>query len=195
MVSGDNTTGPENSDDSRSLPDRKSQIKVPRKIHKAEREKLKRDHLNDLFFKLGHVVEPTRQNNGKASILGEATKLLRDLVVQVESLKRENVTLLSESRYVTQEKNELKDETIVLMSEIEKMRSAQSQSHEQQPMYVISPTSQDTHVRRPHPRRATPLDPWQHRILTRATELTGEEEEEEEREQAGKMSRELQLLD
>lgn len=97
---------------------------------------------------------------------------------------------------VTQEKNELKDETIVLMSEIEKMRSAQSQSHEQQPMYVISPTSQDTHVRRPHPRRATPLDPWQHRILTRATELTGEEEEEEEeREQAGKITRELQLLD
>lgn len=47
------------------------------------------------------VSEPTRQNNGKASILGDATRLLRELLSQVHCLKRENVALLSESHYVS----------------------------------------------------------------------------------------------
>ena len=33
-----------------------SKKKVPRKIHKAEREKHKRDLLNDLFGKLGEML-------------------------------------------------------------------------------------------------------------------------------------------
>jgi len=45
--------------------------------------------------------EPARQNNGKASILGDATRILRDLIVQVESLRKENVALVTESRYVS----------------------------------------------------------------------------------------------
>ncbi|KAK1308098.1 Protein disulfide isomerase-like 5-3 [Acorus calamus] len=36
---------------------KKNPGKVPRKIHKAEREKLKHDHLNELFVELGNALE------------------------------------------------------------------------------------------------------------------------------------------
>lgn len=106
----------------RSLPNKKNQLKVPKKIHKAEREKLKRDQLNELFVALGYALEPARQNNGKASILSDATRLLRDLILQVESLRKENVALVTESRYVTVEKNELKDENTALGADIARLQ-------------------------------------------------------------------------
>ena len=37
-------------------PGKKNQVKVPKKIHKAEREKLKREHLNDLFLDLANAL-------------------------------------------------------------------------------------------------------------------------------------------
>ncbi|GMP30540.1 hypothetical protein CsSME_00005160 [Camellia sinensis var. sinensis] len=45
--------------------------------------------------------DPSHENNGKASILSNATRLLRDLLAQVDCLKMENTTLLSESHYVS----------------------------------------------------------------------------------------------
>ncbi|WCJ35954.1 basic helix-loop-helix (bHLH) DNA-binding superfamily protein [Euphorbia peplus] len=99
----------------------KSKGKVPKRIHKAEREKLKREQLNDLFLQLGSAVEITQPNNGKASILCEATRLLKDTLVQLERLKKENESLLSESNYVLAEKNELKEENAALESEIERL--------------------------------------------------------------------------
>ncbi|MCL7040540.1 hypothetical protein MKW94_013716 [Papaver nudicaule] len=102
-VSGPTATevnlGPEKSGGRSFRNKRNNALKVPKKIHKAEREKLKRDYMNELFLELGNVLEPTRQNNGKASILDDATRLLRDLLTQVKSLKKENVALLSESHY------------------------------------------------------------------------------------------------
>ncbi|RRT78537.1 hypothetical protein B296_00003807 [Ensete ventricosum] len=92
-------------------------------MHKAEREKLKRDQLNELFLELGHVLEPDRQNNCKASILGDTTRVLRDLFAQVESLRKENAALLTESRYVTVERNELKDENNALQAEISQLQT------------------------------------------------------------------------
>ncbi|KAJ6801238.1 transcription factor bHLH47-like [Iris pallida] len=138
-----------------SLPNKKNQLKVPKKLHKAEREKLKRDQLNELFVSLGYALdekenawmflyslsyrknhisihkqklqsiaetEPARQNNGKASILSDATRLLRDLILQVESLRKENVALVTESRYVTVEKNELKDENTTLGADVARLQ-------------------------------------------------------------------------
>ncbi|KAL5722722.1 hypothetical protein ACHQM5_006208 [Ranunculus cassubicifolius] len=102
----------------RVFSNKKKHVKVPKKIHKAEREKLKRDYLNELFLELDNALEPTRQNTGKASILGDATRLLRELLSQVECLKKENVALVSESHYVTIEKNELKDENASLEAQI-----------------------------------------------------------------------------
>lgn len=45
-------------------------------------------------------IDLSEQNNGKASILIEASRLLKDLLCQIQSLKKENVSLLSESHYV-----------------------------------------------------------------------------------------------
>ncbi|KAM3372440.1 hypothetical protein ACQJBY_019357 [Aegilops geniculata] len=92
--------------------------KAPRMIHKAEREKHKRDLLNDLFSELGEMLEADRQTNGKACILTDTTRILRDLLSQLESLRKENSTLQNESHYVTMERNELQDENGVLRNEI-----------------------------------------------------------------------------
>ncbi|XP_020226671.1 transcription factor bHLH47 [Cajanus cajan] len=106
---------------SRSSPGKVNPGKVPRKIHKAEREKLKREHLNELFLDLANALD-LNENNGKASILCEAGRLLKDLLCQIDSLKKENVTLVSESHYVTMEKNELKEENCSLETQIEKLQ-------------------------------------------------------------------------
>ncbi|CAN6289286.1 unnamed protein product [Urochloa humidicola] len=95
---------------------------APRKVHKAEREKLKRDHLNDLFVELGNMLEADRQNNGKACILTDTTRILRDLLVQVESLRKEHSNLQNESHYVAIERNELQDENGVLRKEISELQ-------------------------------------------------------------------------
>ncbi|XP_008807714.2 transcription factor BHLH062-like [Phoenix dactylifera] len=118
-----------------SIPNKKDTRKVPKKEHKAKREKLKRDHLNELFSELGHALEPARQNNGKASILGDATRLLQDLIAQVESLRMENAALVTESQYVAVEKNELKDENTVLGAEIERLQNELHERMQSNPVW------------------------------------------------------------
>lgn len=99
-----------------------NQVKVPKRVHKAEREKLKREQLNELFLDLANALDLNEQNNGKASLLCEAARLLKDLFCQIESLKKEQVSLLSESHYVTMEKSELKEENDSLETQIEKLQ-------------------------------------------------------------------------
>jgi FtsZ-binding cell division protein ZapB len=98
--------------------DQRSQEKTPKKTHKAEREKLKRDQLNELFLELGSMLDLDRQNTGKATVVGDAARVLRDLVTQVESLGKEQSALLSERQYVSSEKNELQEENATLKSQI-----------------------------------------------------------------------------
>ncbi|OAY79244.1 Transcription factor bHLH47 [Ananas comosus] len=141
---------------------KKRSMRVPTKEHKAKREKMKRSHMNELFLELGHAIEPSQQNNGKACILNTTTRLLRDLTVQLEALKKENAVLLAESRYVTVETDELRDENSVLEAEIERLqdelrekthssdsdqptsRSTQMQDQPIGPLYVI-PIQQEPH--------------------------------------------------
>lgn len=104
-------------------PTKKNKNGVPKRVHKAEREKLKREHLNDLFLDLANALELDQPNNGKACVLNEAARLLKDLFIQIELLKKENASLLSESHYVTIEKNELKEENSSLESQIEVLQS------------------------------------------------------------------------
>ncbi|XP_057791988.1 transcription factor bHLH47-like [Salvia miltiorrhiza] len=88
-----------------------------------EREKMKRENLNELFFALANSLELSDQNNGKASVLIEASRTVKDMQDQIKCLKKENATLLSESQYVTVETNELKDENTALEAEIGKLRT------------------------------------------------------------------------
>ncbi|KAI4329612.1 hypothetical protein MLD38_027980 [Melastoma candidum] len=96
--------------------------KVPKRIHKAAKEKQKREHFNELFLDLANALELNQQNNGKASILNEAARLLKEIFSQIETLKKENLSLVSESHYVTMEKNELKEENSAVEEQIEKLR-------------------------------------------------------------------------
>ncbi|KAG6782340.1 transcription factor bHLH47-like [Populus alba x Populus x berolinensis] len=109
--------------ENRCFPAGESKGKVPKRIHKSEREKLKREQLNELFLELASALELSQSNNGKASMLCETTRLLKDLHTQIESLKKENVALLSESHYVTVEKNELREESSALEHQIGKLHS------------------------------------------------------------------------
>lgn len=108
---------------SRLTSDTKKQGKVPRRIHKAEREKQKRDHMNVLFLELSKAIEPANMSNGKASVLKDTIRLLKELLTQLDCLKKENTTLLSESHYVNVEKDELYEENSVLKGQIQKLRS------------------------------------------------------------------------
>ncbi|XP_047178428.1 transcription factor bHLH47-like isoform X2 [Vigna umbellata] len=105
----------------RSCANKQKQEKIPKRIRKAEREKEKREQLNELFLGLADTLDLKEQNNGKASILRESIRLLKDLFSQIESLKKDSVSLLSETHYVTREKNEMLEENCVLKSQIEKL--------------------------------------------------------------------------
>ncbi|WOL00524.1 transcription factor bHLH47 [Canna indica] len=118
----------------RSTPSTKISKKAPKKQHKAIREKMKRDHLNELFLELDQALEASHENNGKASILVEATRLLRDLIAHVEALRKENVALVNESLYVNGEKNELQDEKNVLKAEVEKLQNDLQERRQSDPM-------------------------------------------------------------
>lgn len=97
--------------------------KVPKRIHKAEREKMKRERLNELFLELAGALEVSEQNSGKASILGETTRVVKEMLDQIKSLKKENADLLSESHYVAVERKELQDETSTLQNQITELKN------------------------------------------------------------------------
>ncbi|KAG0494711.1 hypothetical protein HPP92_005705 [Vanilla planifolia] len=147
--------------------------KFPNKIHKAEREKLKRDQLNELFFELGRELEPTRQNNGKASILCDATRFLRDLIIHVGSLRKENASLLNESHYVTLEKNELQEDITALETEISRLqKQLQERMHHNHPP-ISEPNCSVLHSKDSSiaPLFVVPLSQGLHQTLTDAAEL------------------------
>ncbi|KAK8941118.1 Transcription factor bHLH121 [Platanthera zijinensis] len=92
-----------------------------RKTHKADREKLRRDRLNEQFMDLGNAIDSDRPRNDKATILADAILMLKDLTAQVHKLKAEHTSLSDESRELTQEKNELREEKAALKSEIDSL--------------------------------------------------------------------------
>ncbi|CAN6983576.1 unnamed protein product, partial [Brassica oleracea var. botrytis] len=57
-------------------------------------------------------VELNQQNSGRVSVLCEATQFLKDVFGQIESLINGHTCLLSDSNYVTTEKNELQGRNI-----------------------------------------------------------------------------------
>ncbi|PSS25999.1 Transcription factor bHLH121 like [Actinidia chinensis var. chinensis] len=98
-----------------------------RKVQKADREKLRRDRLNDQFLELGKVLDPDRPKNDKASILTDTIQIVKDLTAQVSRLKAEYASLTEESRELTQEKNDLREEKASLKSDIENLNAQYQQ--------------------------------------------------------------------
>ncbi|XP_020202878.1 transcription factor bHLH121 isoform X1 [Cajanus cajan] len=98
-----------------------------RKTLKADREKLRRDRLNEQFVELGNILDPDRPKNDKATILGDTIQLLKDLTSQVSKLKDEYTTLNEESCELSQEKNDLREEKASLKSDIERLNNQYQQ--------------------------------------------------------------------
>ncbi|XP_021904730.1 transcription factor bHLH121 isoform X2 [Carica papaya] len=92
-----------------------------RKMQKADREKLRRDRLNEHFLKLGKTIDPDRPKNDKGTILADTIQLLKDLTSEVNKLKAEYAMLTEESCELTQEKNDLREEKASLKSDIENL--------------------------------------------------------------------------
>ncbi|KAG6389996.1 hypothetical protein SASPL_151472 [Salvia splendens] len=101
----------------------KNNGKIPKRTHKSEREKMKRENLNELFLALANSLELSDQNSGKASMLVAATQTVKEMLDLIERLRKENATLLSESKYVNVETSELKDDNTALEAEIGKLRT------------------------------------------------------------------------
>ncbi|XP_073123736.1 transcription factor bHLH121 isoform X4 [Henckelia pumila] len=96
-----------------------------RKVQKADREKLRRDRLNEQFAELGNTLD--RPKNDKASILTDTIQILKDLASQVDRLKTEYAALTEESRELTQEKNDLREEKTSLKSDIDSLNAQYQQ--------------------------------------------------------------------
>lgn len=94
---------------------------VARKVQKADREKLRRDRLNEHFLELGSTLDPDRPKNDKATILTDTIQVLKDLTAEVNRLQAECTALSEESRELMQEKNELREERSSIKSEIENL--------------------------------------------------------------------------
>uniref|UniRef100_A0A7I4FTT3 BHLH domain-containing protein n=1 Tax=Physcomitrium patens TaxID=3218 RepID=A0A7I4FTT3_PHYPA len=94
-----------------------------RKVHKADREKLRRDRLNEQFGELAGVLDPDRPKNDKATILGDSVQVVKDLRSEVKRLKCEQTSLLDESRDLQQEKTELREEKAALKTETEQLQN------------------------------------------------------------------------
>ncbi|XP_010526564.1 PREDICTED: transcription factor bHLH121 [Tarenaya hassleriana] len=94
---------------------------VARKMQKADREKLRREKLNEHFVQLGNVLDPDRPKNDKGTILTDTIQLLKELTSEVNKLKSEYTALTEESRELTQEKNDLREEKASLKSDIENL--------------------------------------------------------------------------
>nr|GMC81143.1 transcription factor bHLH121-like [Ipomoea batatas]GMC83443.1 transcription factor bHLH121-like [Ipomoea batatas] len=98
-----------------------------RKVQKADREKLRRDRLNEQFTELGNTLDPDRPKNDKASILTDTIQMVKDLSDQVSRLKSEYTALTEECRELTQEKNDLREEKASIKSDIESLNAQYQQ--------------------------------------------------------------------
>ncbi|KAK6922598.1 Myc-type, basic helix-loop-helix (bHLH) domain, partial [Dillenia turbinata] len=92
-----------------------------RKVQKADREKLRRDRLNEQFLELENALDPERPKNDKGTILTDTIQMIKELTAEVNRLTAECAALSEESRELTQEKNELREEKMSLKSEIENL--------------------------------------------------------------------------
>ncbi|XP_062102573.1 transcription factor bHLH121-like isoform X2 [Humulus lupulus] len=89
---------PTSHSDSRQKTDVEVDPVAARKVQKADREKLRRDRLNEHFLELGNTLDHDRPKNDKATILTDSIQMLKDLTAEVNKLKAEYASLSEESR-------------------------------------------------------------------------------------------------
>ncbi|XP_048440176.1 transcription factor bHLH104-like [Pyrus x bretschneideri] len=89
---------------------------------KACREKLRRERLNDRFVELNGVLEPRRPpKTDKAARLDDAIRVLNQLRAEAQELTETNQKLLEEVKSLKAEKNEFREEKLVLKADKERL--------------------------------------------------------------------------
>ncbi|KAI3459490.1 hypothetical protein Pfo_016153 [Paulownia fortunei] len=89
---------------------------------KACRERMRREKLNDRFSELSAILEPGRPvKTDKLAILGDAIRVLSQLKTESQEYQEMNEKLLEEIKTLKAEKNELREEKLVLKADKERM--------------------------------------------------------------------------
>ncbi|KAK4482450.1 hypothetical protein RD792_009607 [Penstemon davidsonii] len=89
---------------------------------KACRERLRREKLNDRFTELYAILEPGRPvKTDKLAILSDAIRVLNQLKTESLEHKEMSEKLLEEIKTLKAEKNELREEKLVLKADKERM--------------------------------------------------------------------------
>eukprot|EP00252_Welwitschia_mirabilis_P012638 TRINITY_DN2790_c0_g1_i1.p1 TRINITY_DN2790_c0_g1~~TRINITY_DN2790_c0_g1_i1.p1 ORF type:complete len:410 (+),score=107.85 TRINITY_DN2790_c0_g1_i1:233-1462(+) len=118
-----------------------------RKSTKADREKLRREKINDQFSELASALDPERPKSDKASILIESVQVVKELREELKRLNEEHVLLLDESRELSAEKNELKEEKTALKNETDQLHERiQQQLHAASSWMMINATPFPYHL-------------------------------------------------
>lgn len=108
-----------------------------RKVHKADREKLRRNRINEQFVELASVLgsfvngffnslcflstiqmfcpDPARPKNDKATIICDSISTVMELRREIAKLKTERAALLEEQKEVNPSENTLKNIMLLLL--------------------------------------------------------------------------------
>ncbi|XP_022760253.1 transcription factor bHLH104-like isoform X2 [Durio zibethinus] len=90
--------------------------------NKACREKLRRERLNERFLDLSSILESGRSARiDKSAILDDAIRVLTQLRTEFQEFKETNEKLLGEIKSLKAEKNELREEKLVLKANKERI--------------------------------------------------------------------------
>eukprot|EP00850_Spirogloea_muscicola_P016945 SM000141S00889 [mRNA] locus=s141:328598:330230:+ [translate_table: standard] len=110
---------------------------------KANREKMRRDRLNDRFVELSQVLEldPGRPpKTDKASILSDAVKVVGQLRTEAKELRAGNAQLQDQIKELKAEKIDLRDEKARLKSEKDRLEQ-QVKSMAVSPGFISHPAA------------------------------------------------------
>ncbi|XP_075516411.1 transcription factor bHLH104-like [Primulina tabacum] len=89
---------------------------------KACREKMRREKLNDRFAELSAILEPGRpMKTDKLAIIGDTIRTLGQLKTESQEYSEMNEKLLEEIKTLKAEKNELREEKLVLKADKERI--------------------------------------------------------------------------
>ncbi|KAL3642060.1 hypothetical protein CASFOL_012875 [Castilleja foliolosa] len=89
---------------------------------KACRERMRREKLNEKFSELSSTLEPGKPvKTDKSALLGDAIRALHQLKTESQEYKEMNEKLLEEIKTLKAEKNELREEKLVLKADRERV--------------------------------------------------------------------------
>jgi len=129
---------------------------------KAYREKKRRDNLNDRFYELASVLNPsTPPTSDKVAILNNATSRLNQLRLELQHIRQSNDSLLENIMKVKAEKTELRGVKARLKAEKAKMERILSFQHRHVDPAVYKTVTTYSKIETPYDLNYPPAAMWQ----------------------------------